>query len=333
MTVKTLSNPELLERFNKLVRTERKITHLVLECIAEIDRRKLYSQKAYSSLFDYLVNEFGYSPSAANRRIASARLLREVPEMAEKIESGALNLSQLAKVHQAISTVQKTENRKVEVTEKRELLEKIENTTQDKTELILAQELNLPVEVIDRAKIHRDESVTLTISLSKEQMELLKKVGDLISHAVPEKKWAQVLTYLAQKELYRRTKKKELTRHLETQQGHPEAKPKDLSKRSFASLRMIRSARDGNSAQKSTSATEVKNLKNRPAIPTATRKTLLHADAKCEFKSPQGKSCDSRHYLQIDHIKSVSRGGGNELENLQVLCGAHNRYKYRTTSS
>ena len=67
MLVKTLSNFDLMERFNKLVRTERKITHLVLECIAEIDSRKLYLQKAYSSLFNYLVEDFGYSPSAAIR--------------------------------------------------------------------------------------------------------------------------------------------------------------------------------------------------------------------------------------------------------------------------
>ena len=166
MLVKNLSNSALVERFNKLVRTERKITHLVLECIAEIDHRQLYLQKAYSSLYDYLIKEFGYSPSAAHRRISSARLLRDVPEMAEKIESGSLNLSQLTKVQHAIRNVQKTEKRKMAASEKREILNKIQNTTQEKTELILVQELNLPVDVIEKEKIHRDESVTLTMTLS-----------------------------------------------------------------------------------------------------------------------------------------------------------------------
>jgi 5-methylcytosine-specific restriction endonuclease McrA len=301
MKVKSLSNPELLERFNKLVRTERKITHLVLECVAEIDRRQLYTQKAYSSLFDYLVNEVGYSPSAANRRIASARLLREVPEMAEKIETGALNLSQLSKVQQAIRAVQKNENRKMEVAEKRELLSKIENTSQQKTELILAQELNLPVEAIEKTKQHRAESVTLTVTLSKEQMKLLKKVGDLISHAVPEKKWAMVLTYLAQKEMDRRTKV-----------------PPKLKQQAMT--------------ENTTSVAEVKTMKKRPNIPAPLRKSLLHPNAKCEFKNSEGKLCQSTRFLQIDHIKSVSRGGGNELENLQVLCGVHNRHKFFASS-
>jgi HNH endonuclease len=301
MTAKKLSNPELFERFNKLVRTERKITHLVLECIAEIDQRKLYLQKSHSSLYDYLVNECGYSPSAALRRIASARLLRDVPEMAEKIESGVLNLSQLSKLQQAIRTVQKTENRKVEVIEKRELLAKIENTTQEKTELILAQELNLPVEVIDKTKRHRDESVTLTVTLSKEQMALLQKVGDVISHAVPEKKWAQVLTYLAQKELDRRTKVR-LPKH-EQQNAYE--------------------------VQDFTSATEVKPTKQRPAIPAEVKKSLLHPNARCEYKHRNGKQCTNQRFLQIDHIQSWNRGGTHDPRNLQVLCGVHNRQKYQ----
>jgi hypothetical protein len=47
--VQNLTNEVLLERFDKLVRTERKITHLVLECIAEIGARQLYLPMAYPS--------------------------------------------------------------------------------------------------------------------------------------------------------------------------------------------------------------------------------------------------------------------------------------------
>lgn len=303
MTVKNLSNLELVERFGKLVRTERKITHLVLECIAEIDHRKIYLQKAYSSLYDYLIKEFGYSPSAALRRIESARLLREVPEMAEKIETGALNLSQLSKVQQAIRTVQKTEQRKMSLPEKRELLLKIENTTQENTELILAQELNLPAEVVNKAKVQRDESVTLTMTLSKQQMELLKTVGDLISHAVPEKKWADVVCYLAKKELDRRTKKKS------------------------EKIKVIQEE-DGDKQEPSTNREPVP-FSHRRQIPSALRKTILHQAAHCEFKDPQTeKLCGSQRFLQIDHIVPVWAGGTNDPKNLRTLCADHNQFKY-----
>jgi len=37
--------------------------------------------------------------------------------------------------------------------------------------------------------------------------------------------------------------------------------------------------------------------------------------------------CDTSKDLQIDHIRPVSKGGGNEPENLQLLCGACNKSK------
>ena len=172
--VKQLSNNDLITRLGKLVQSERKIMHLILECIAEIDMRKLYLEKAYPSLYEFLIKEFGYSPSAAIRRIEAARLLREVPEVSQKIESGALNLSQLSQLQHASRFVQKTENRKVTPADKRDLLLKIENTTQAHTELILAQELALPIVSQNKTTTHRDESVTLTMTFCKEQIALLQ---------------------------------------------------------------------------------------------------------------------------------------------------------------
>jgi hypothetical protein len=69
----TLANELLVERFGKLVRTERKISHLVIACIAEIEIRKIYLDRAYPSLFEYLTQEFGYSESAAYRYESVAR--------------------------------------------------------------------------------------------------------------------------------------------------------------------------------------------------------------------------------------------------------------------
>ena len=101
--------------------------------------------------------------------------------------------------------MKKTESRQVDINEQRELLKKIENTTQDQTELILSQELNLPLIVEAREKIHRDESVTITMTFSKEQMALLEQAQGLISHSVPGGQWTDVMMYLAQKEIVRRT--------------------------------------------------------------------------------------------------------------------------------
>lgn len=208
MNLKSMNSVELTDRLNKLVKTERKITHLILECIAEIDVRKIYLARAYPSLYEFLVKEFGYSPSAAIRRIEGARLLQEVPEVAQQIEAGALNLSQLSQVQQAIRTVQKTELRKVNANEKRELLKKIEYSSQKNTNLILSQEWSLPVIAHEKEQIHRDESVSITIHLTKEEMSLLEELRNSMSHSIPSGKWSELFTTLAQQQIKKYHKSK-----------------------------------------------------------------------------------------------------------------------------
>jgi hypothetical protein len=50
---------------------------------------------------------------------------------------------------------------------------------------------------------------------------------------------------------------------------------------------------------------------------------LQKAKYKCQFPG-----CEQDHFLQVDHIQSVSKGGNSEPSNLQILCQAHNRFKY-----
>ncbi len=309
MNLRTLSNTELMNQFGKLVQTERKITNLVLECIAEIDFRKLYLERAYPSLFEYLVKVFGYSPSAAVRRIESARLLREVPEIAAQIEDGSLNLSQLSQVQQAIRTTQKQESRKIPTEEKRLLLKKIENTSQNQTQVILAKELNLPILMEEKERIHQNESVTLTITFSKAQIAILETASNLISHALPDHKWADVMTALAEKEIQRRTEiKRERPIMKECENQTPLS---DLKK----------------------SPIKAPGPAIRKAIKPNLRKTLFKNDQCCQFKDPlTNKICGSVRFLEIDHIQPVWAGGDNSADNLKVLCSQHNKFKYAKES-
>ncbi len=68
-----LSHNDLIANFTDLVQKERQLTAQVLACIVEIDRRQLYLEKGYSSLFDFLVRDYGYSPGAASTKTTKAR--------------------------------------------------------------------------------------------------------------------------------------------------------------------------------------------------------------------------------------------------------------------
>src|SRR5471032_2901649 len=87
--LKTLKDHELLISTKALVQKERAVTTEVLRHLAEIERRKLYCDLKYGSLFDYAVKELRYSEAAAGRRIQAMRLVREIPEVESKITSGA----------------------------------------------------------------------------------------------------------------------------------------------------------------------------------------------------------------------------------------------------
>src|SRR6476661_2909298 len=96
INLRSLEKKEVVARFGVLVRTERKITAEVIQYIRELDRRRIYEDEGYTSLFTYLTEKHGYSGPAAQRRIAAARLVQDVPSLTEDLESGALNLSQVA---------------------------------------------------------------------------------------------------------------------------------------------------------------------------------------------------------------------------------------------
>ncbi|MBI2605974.1 MAG: HNH endonuclease [Deltaproteobacteria bacterium] len=38
--------------------------------------------------------------------------------------------------------------------------------------------------------------------------------------------------------------------------------------------------------------------------------------------------CEQKRWLQVHHIKPVSLGGGNTLENLTTLCSGHHRMRH-----
>ncbi len=364
MILKTLSDDLLETRLKKLVGTERKITHLVLQYIGEIDRRKLYVRRAYSSLFEFLVKEHGYSAAAAMRRIEGARLLIQIPEVSEKLESGALNLSHVALVQRAEREYKKETKSDIPIETKRELLSRIENQTQSKSETLISQELDISFVTKNKLTYHKDESVTLMVTFTKDQLADLEQAQSMLSHAVPEKNWASLIIYLAQKEISRRIGRKIPLREIQAPQKgsknlQPEIKaPRSKTKSTELEIKTSTRETKGSGPEIKTSRRETKSYlweatshtsvaetshvengilhitaqtlsRKRKAIGRKLKQQLLLKDAFCLFRDPQtGRTCGSRHFLQIDHIKSISAGGGNEPANLQVLCGRHNRYKY-----
>jgi hypothetical protein len=123
--MKYLNDENLHQSFANVVKSERKILHLVISYIQEIAKRRSFLKMGYASLFDYLVKAHGYSASSAQRRIEAARLVAELPELSEKIESGEINLTLIGEIQRAAKVAEKIHLEKVGPEIKAEIIDEI----------------------------------------------------------------------------------------------------------------------------------------------------------------------------------------------------------------
>ncbi|MCE9627449.1 MAG: HNH endonuclease, partial [Candidatus Eisenbacteria bacterium] len=62
-------------------------------------------------------------------------------------------------------------------------------------------------------------------------------------------------------------------------------------------------------------------------IPARVRRAVWKRDGQqCSFVSEHGRRCTEKLRLELDHVVPVARGGKSTLENLRVLCRAHNMF-------
>jgi 5-methylcytosine-specific restriction endonuclease McrA len=54
---------------------------------------------------------------------------------------------------------------------------------------------------------------------------------------------------------------------------------------------------------------------------------ILRDKGSCTFVDAQGRRCNSRHRVDVDHIVPIALGGTNELSNLRCLCRGHNLWE------
>ncbi len=134
MNLKHLTDRTLLIDTNALVSKEREFLTKILHHLKEIDKRKLYSDLGYSSLFDYCVRELGYSEGNAHRRIQTCRLLAAMPEIEKKIENGSLSMSNISQA----STFFK-QNEIENTADKRAVMDQLENLSKKEGEKCCSQ--------------------------------------------------------------------------------------------------------------------------------------------------------------------------------------------------
>ncbi|MEZ4753902.1 MAG: HNH endonuclease [Bdellovibrionota bacterium] len=311
MNIKLLSDKKLIELFTKSVKEERKATLLVLELVAEIYSRKLYLKYGYTSLFVYLTTELNYSEGATHRRIASAKVISKYPEVKGMLLDGRLSLTNLARLSKDINDKNKEE-----------LLALASNKSSRELENLLL-DLKPPV---DKKPVEKIKPVTVKKESTKPAPLFDSKVEQRCENHFRRRSSNQIEV---EKRLNLRFSVAEDTQKLidEAKELLSSKLPKGASLEELfvAGLNALVAEKKRKLKVLGSRASRKSKINSRH-IPNKIRKAVLERDGnRCTFKD-KGKICGCSWNLELDHIVPFAEGGEHTVDNLRVLCGAHNRY-------
>jgi 5-methylcytosine-specific restriction endonuclease McrA len=301
-------------RVHRLTGVERETILDVVLHIAELDRRRLYLNLGYATLFDYCTRQLKYSASAAGRRIQAARCIRRFPSVIELLRTGRVNLCTLSLVAGVLSE----ENHE-------KLLTQIRERSYREVEAIVSSYRPRPV-MRDRIKT---VSVVVPGPVTPKRVEPAStpNVGSdttrckKISKPHIEKR---VLIQFSADPAF--MQKLEEAKSLLSHKLGPNASLEEIFDAALETFLDKHSPKRREERRKQRQNQAARRSSNPRQISKPIRDQVFQRDrSQCAYVSAAGKRCSATRMLQIDHIVPVARGGTNAPSNLRLLCAAHNK--------
>lgn len=191
-SLKYLIDKVLVENTTKLVMLKIKTTAEILKYLEEIERRKLFADYGHPSMIQFCIKELKYSEGSAYRRLQSARLLRQVPEILPLISSGQLSVTNTAKASDFFKA-EKISDHDAKKDIIRGLLGKTTSEAEAKLLSISSPNSNFRRKNILRKATPNDWDLNVTIS--NELKEKLIHIKNIKSHSV--KNFEDLIYFLA----------------------------------------------------------------------------------------------------------------------------------------
>jgi hypothetical protein len=235
------------------------------------------------------------------------RLIRDVPKVEEKIETGRLSLSVASQVQGFIRAEEKKGKVVMPVLKKLELIEKLEGASIRSCEKELARISPEPKIPKEKERPISEEKTLIQFIADEELMDGIERLKWLTSHRNGGMRLDELFRMLVELGLDKWDPKRRDERR------------QMRSKNSLPAPEVEKSAIEGSKGQ------------NRRAIPAQVRDEVWKRDkGVCQYRDPTtNRICGSRHAVQIDHIIPVARGGTDEPSNLRLLCRRHNDFAAR----
>jgi hypothetical protein len=220
------------------------------------------------------------------------RLLKELPELEEKIHEGKLTLSTVARAQSFFK------KETVSLETKAALMTSLENKSTREVEKELLSLSSVPeVHLQERVKPITQELSEVRFYADDELLKNLEKLKGLLAHSHPSMSTSDLISYLAQL-------------------GLKKLDPSAAKRHSRVTPAPNESVRQGS----------IRTQRIRYIPRSVARAVWIRDQSQCTWVSAvNGKKCGSTYRLQLDHIQAFALGGASSVQNLRLLCFHHNQ--------
>lgn len=183
-----------MQRTEKFVREEREVLTRLLYHFREINRRRLYCDYKYGSLFKMLVGHFGYSTDEAYRRISAMKLITELPELEFKINRGELSLTHLDLAQTFFRQEKKLLSKELSDSAKLQVLEEISSQPIREAQRIILSKSSAPEELRpERTVVVSENKTEYRFTADKSLEAKINEIKGLLAHKHPDISLAELL--------------------------------------------------------------------------------------------------------------------------------------------
>jgi len=362
-SVRRVGKGRLLRDFGALVRKDRGNTADMLVYVGEIDRRKLYLEHAYPSMFAFCVKRFRMSEAVAAKRIRAGRAACAFPCILGMVRRGELHLSG---VHQLAGHLTEDNHREVLRRAKHRSMREIDELIAEISPKadVASSVRAVPVrrgdfaggagkrggDVGGSAAEHgarlvgsaaRDDAVdksrnneTLT------EASRATRLGSRNGNAAVGGRGPRNLTT----PLYPRRYKLQVTigqkardelAELQNLLSHqiPDGDPAVVVERALGVLLAETKKKKGALTEKPRVGRKnggggKRNGRRSRAIPAQVRREVFRRDeGRCAFVDAEGRRCESAWQLEFHHCVPYGRDGPHSTDNVELRCRAHNQFE------
>ena len=333
-TVSHFSDRALLHDLKALVAEDRKTTAVLLTRIAEVEERKLYRQAGYDSMFACCLHELHFSEDAAYRHITAARVARRFPGVLVALAEGRLHMRAVLMLARHLTSGNADE-----------LVAAATHKTRAEIELLLAQRFPRP-DLPQRLQAVPSPAVLALVATPSAPEPAGELAPERVEAMIPNLSVTQLKSQLAPERVEAEAPRPRVTPLAPERFGLQvtlDQETYDLLQQARALMSHQNPAGDiasvlkralellvGRLEKRKFAATTRPGKARRTAsdrhIPAAVKRAVRERDGgRCTFVSESGRRCQAPALIEFEHENPVARGGDATVENVRLLCRAHNQ--------